>query len=69
MYNKTCPICGAHFWTNSRGRVYCGIECKNKNRLKKKQESKPKMTFRRLIVYVKENNLRAILKKYLPTEK
>jgi uncharacterized Zn finger protein (UPF0148 family) len=69
MYNKTCPICGAHFWTNSRGRVYCGTECKNKNRLKKKQESKPKMTFRQLIEYVKENNLRAILKKYLPTEK
>lgn len=66
---KQCIVCGKTF-IGKKNKFYCSNECqeiaKTANREYLKNASKRKKAYARLVNYVKENNLREILQKYLP---
>lgn len=66
---KECCVCGKIF-TGKKNSIYCSKECYlnmtavNKEYLKHSNARKKK--YARLVNYVQKNNLKEILKKYLP---
>lgn len=64
-----CKVCGKQFEA-VRHQIYCSEDCRKKemvrlNKIRRAQRIR-KVNFAKLLKYVEVNNLRKILKKYLP---
>lgn len=71
IIKKTCAVCGKEYY-GGRSSMFCSPQCYNIARRERRSNNRQlraidnSKKYADLIRYVEENNLREILKKYLP---